>query len=201
MFLFQTTVTAGNSGLASDVAAVGGQIAHAVENVNWAQPSWDLFIVLFFVVIVFFYGMMLGRDRIIIILVSVYMALAVVSNAPFIGQLKPDSGGHFLAFRVTAFVGIFVLLFFLLSRSAVMKSFATLGAGNWFQVLLFSILHVGLLVSVTLTLLPPDAVGHLSPMTQTVFASDLGRFLWIVAPIMSIVLIRGSRASAAALVE
>ena len=93
MFLFQTTVVPGNEGIVADVAQVGGSIANAVTGVNWAQPSWDLFIILFFIVIVFFYGMMLGRDRIIIILVSIYMALAVVSNAPFIGQLRIDSGG------------------------------------------------------------------------------------------------------------
>jgi hypothetical protein len=191
MSLLQTTVVAGDGGFASDVAAVGGQIAGAVSSVNWAQPSWDLFIILFFVVIVFFYGMMLGRDRIIIILVSIYMSLAVVSNAPFIGQLRPDPGGNFLAFKVTSFVGVFVLLFFLLSRSSVMRSFSQLGAGNWFQVLLFSIFHVGLLVSVTLTLLPPEATESLQPLTRTIFASDLGRFGWIVAPIAGIVMIRG----------
>ncbi|MCK4858382.1 MAG: hypothetical protein KAT58_10465, partial [candidate division Zixibacteria bacterium] len=129
-------------------------------------------------------------DRIIIILVSIYMALAVVSNAPFIDQLRVDSGGGFLAFRVTAFVGIFVLLFFLLSRSVVMKSFASIGSGNWWQVLLFSIFHVGLLVSVTLALLPPEATEHLAPMTRQIFVSDVGRFLWIVAPILGIVMLK-----------
>ena len=190
MFLFETTVVPGNEGLATNVVAVGGDIANAITSVNWAQPSWDLFIIIFFIVIVFFYGMMLGRDRIIIILVSIYMALAVVSNAPFIGELRLDSGGGFLVFRVMAFVGIFVLLFFLLSRSAVMKSFAHMGSGNWWQVLLFSIFHVGLLVSVTLTLLPPEATDHLAPMTRQVFASDTGRFLWIVAPILGIVMLK-----------
>jgi len=194
MFLFQTTVATGNASLVSDVAKVGGDIANSVSNINWAQPSWDLFIILFFIVIVFFYGMMLGRDRIVIILVSIYMALAVVSNAPFIGQLRLDTDGNFTIFRVAAFIGIFVLLFFLLSRSAVMQSFSAIGTGSWWQVLMFSVFHIGLLVSITLTLLPPDATMSLAPITRQVFASDAGRFLWIVAPILGVVLLKGERA-------
>jgi len=37
----------------------------------------DLFIILFFVIAAFLYGFSLGRDRIVAILVSIYMGLAV----------------------------------------------------------------------------------------------------------------------------
>src|SRR5687767_4847400 len=128
MFLFETVVTTnGSSGVAAGAANMGQDVIHWLQAVNWASPSWDLFIVLFFLVTVFLYGMSLGRDRIIVILVSIYMALAVVSNAPILGKLDATVNlGQFFAFRVTTFLGIFVLLFFLLSRSALLKTFGSL---------------------------------------------------------------------------
>jgi len=192
MFLLQTAVVTNSADTAIDVARIGTDVANYVSGINWAAPTWDLFIVLFFIVTVFLYGMSLGRDRIVVILVSIYMALAVVSNAPFIGRLRiGDAVGQYFALRLATFIGIFVLLFFLLSRSALLKNIGNLASGKWWQVLLFSVFHVGLLVSITLSLLPPDAIGHLAPITRQFFASDSGRFFWIVAPIIGIALLKG----------
>ncbi len=195
MFLFETVVTSNTNDATAGIAAGAANMGHDVVNwlqaINWAAPTWDLFIVLFFLVTVFLYGMSLGRDRIIVILVSIYMALAVVSNAPILGKLDASINlGQFFAFRVTTFLGIFVLLFFLLSRSALLKTFGSLAAGSWWQVLMFSVFHVGLLVSITLSFLPPDAVGHLAPVTRQIFASDMGRFFWIVAPIFGMAVLK-----------
>lgn len=192
MFLFETVVTSNvNGGVAQGAANMGKDAINWLQTINWAAPTWDLFIVLFFLITVFLYGLSLGRDRIIVILVSIYMALAVVSNAPLIGEAAGSINlGQSFAFRVTSFLGIFVLLFFLLSRSALTKTFGGLAAGSWWQVLVFSTFHVGLLVSITLSFLPSDAVGHLAPITRQIFASDTGRFFWIVAPIFAMTLLK-----------
>lgn len=167
-----------------------------VANINWAQPSWDLFIILFFIVAALLYGLSLGRDRVITILISVYMALAVVNFAPFIGNFQADVGvSQFFVFRVSAFVVVFIALFFLMSRSALLATVAKSdGAGAWWQVLLFSFLHVGLLVSITLSFLPPSASGHLAPLTQRLFVHENARFFWIIAPIIAMILIKGGAA-------
>ncbi len=181
---------------ASDTAASAAAVAtvdvvEQLSRVNWASPSWDLFIVLFFLVTVFLYGMTMGRDRIIVILVSIYMALAVISNAPFLGQFHADINiSQYFALKVTTFLGIFVLLFFLLSRSALLKTFGGMANGSWWQVFLFSVFHVGLLVSITLSFVPAEAIGNLAPVTQMLFASDGGKFFWVVSPIIAMVLIK-----------
>lgn len=164
-----------------------------VANINWAQPSWDLFIILFFIVAALLYGLSLGRDRVITILISVYMALAVVNFAPYIGSFTADVGvSQFFVVRVSTFVVVFVALFFLMSRSALLATVAKSDStGAWWQVLLFSFLHVGLLVSITLSFLPDTATANLAPITQRLFAQDNARFFWIVAPIISMILIRG----------
>ncbi len=164
-----------------------------VASINWAQPSWDLFIILFFIVAALLYGLSLGRDRVITILISVYMALAVVNFAPFIGNFNADIGvSQFFVVRVSAFVVVFIALFFLMSRSALLATVAKSDAGgSWWQVLLFSFLHVGLLISITLSFLSPSASEHLAPLTQRLFAHENARFFWIVAPIISMILIKG----------
>lgn len=191
--VFQSVATGASIERAQAVASSSGGRLDYVEglletvlNVNWMSPSWDVFIVLFFIVTVFLYGMSLGRDRIIVILVSTYMALAMVAYAPAI-----DEGSY--ALQTTTFIGLFLLLFFLVSRSALKNVFGDLGAGSLWQVMLFSVLQVGLLISVTLSFLPPAASANLHELSRWIFASEIGRFTWITMPIAAMVLIGRDR--------
>jgi len=172
-----------------------GALNNLLSIFNWQAPSWDLFIILFFVLSALIYGMSLGRQRIIVILVSIYMSLAVADYAPIVENFLKDRGmGDFFLFKVTTFLGAFLILFFLLSRSALLKVF---GGGNhdgaWWQVMLFSILQIGLLISITLSYLPPSVTSHLSPLTQQIFIDDTFKFLWIIAPIVAMIIIRSPR--------
>ncbi len=161
-------------------------------NVDFQNPSWDIFIVIFFVVASLLYGLSLGRDRIIIILVSIYMSLAIV-------QALPDFVLHVtfnqqVAFQITTFISLFVVLFFLISRSALMR---TLGArvsedGKLYQTIIFSILHVGLLISITMSFLPPDILNKFAPFTKQIFTGEWEQFGWIAAPMVAMVVF-GSR--------
>lgn len=165
-----------------------------VSQINWSQPTWDLFIALIFIVATFIYGISLGRDRIIVILVSLYMSLAVVNAAPFLDLLERQSQevlSKIFVFKITGFLGIFIVLFFFLSRSALLRTIASHDErGSWWQVVLFSILHVGLLTSVILSFIPHDAITRLAPLTQQIFTGHLGRFAWIIAPIIAMILVR-----------
>lgn len=167
-----------------------------VANVNWAQPSWDLFIVLFFIIAGFLYGLSLGRDRVIVILVAIYMALAVVNTAPYIGNIQGDLGvANVFVFRISAFVAIFIVLFFLLARSALLQTIANSDSrGTWWQVMLFSFLHVGLLISIVLSFLPKNASDNLAQLTKSFFVTETARFLWIIGPIVAMILIKGGAA-------
>lgn len=164
----------------------------ALNQLDFTKPSWDLFILLFFAVAVFLYGISLGRDRILVILISIYMALAVVQNAPYVKALSQkvlDVNVGFFAFKFTIFLGVFVLLFFFLSRSALLNSVVSLQAGSWLYVIIFSILHVGLLLSTILSFFPKDSLEQLLPLTREIFVSDLARFLWITLPIVAMAIL------------
>lgn len=164
-----------------------------VATVNWSQPSWDLFIILFFIIAGFLYGLSLGRDRVIVILVSIYMAMAVVNTLPYLSNLTTEVGVTSLfAVKISVFVTLFIVLFFLLSRSALTSTIAASDSrGAWWQVLLFSFLHVGLLTTVTLSFLPPSSLQHLAPLTRSLFATEAARFIWILAPILAMVILKG----------
>jgi hypothetical protein len=173
-------------------------LVSVAKQLNLSHPTWDLFILLFFLVAVFLYGFSLGRDRIIVILVSIYMALAVVRSLPYLDQFRAEVNvGKVFAFQLTTFLGLFVVLFFVLSRSALLRSLGVGEYGSIVQVMLFSFLQVGLLTSVTLSFLPASALGHFAPLTRLIFVSDIGKFAWVILPVVSLGLIhaphRGSR--------
>ncbi len=166
-----------------------------LTNINWAEPNWDLFIILFFVVAAFLYGLSLGRDRVIVILVSIYMALAIVNTAPYLNSFTAEiSFDNASIFKVTIFLGIFIILFFLLSRSALLNTIAASDSpGRWWQSILFSFFHVGLILSILMSYLPKEISSHVSEGMRNLFISDPAKFFWLVAPIIIMVMIRKSK--------
>lgn len=181
---------------AINITDASSQAQSYVATINWASPTWDLFIILFFLIAGFLYGLSLGRDRIIVILVSIYMALAVVTTAPYIGNVATEIGlSQLFVLRISAFLAVFIVLFFLLARSALLKTIASSDSdGAWWQVLLFSFLHVGLLIAITLSFLPPEASQNLAPVTRRLFVTDTARFIWILLPIIAMIVIKGGAA-------
>ncbi|MFH0830587.1 MAG: hypothetical protein V1895_00825 [Parcubacteria group bacterium] len=160
-----------------------------IKDFDLSNPSWDLFIILFFVAAAFIYGLSLGRDRIVTILVAIYMALAVVNYAPFLDKFSGSFGlEQIFVVRISAFVVTFLGLFFLLGRSALMRTIAKGDeSGNLLQVLVFSFLHIGLLISVTLSFLPVELSAELAQLTRRFFVGDIARFFWVVAPIIAMI--------------
>src|SRR3990167_2520438 len=158
-----------------------------LAGINWATPNWDTFILLLFIIGALLYGLSLGRDRVIVILFSVYMALAVVANAPVLRDLNllQLSLNDNYVLKIGFFLGMFVALFFLLSRSALLHTIGSAGApGSWWQTIVFSVLQVGLLISITLTFIPQDVTNTLTPFTRDVFLSYWGRSAWLILPVV-----------------
>jgi len=183
---------------AAETAEVATESASFLQHIDWTRPTWDLFIILFFVVAAFLYGLSLGKDRIIVILVSVYMSLAIVEHAPFLNsdgfrESINNVVNQFFVFQITAFIFLFILLFLVITRSALLKTIASSDSpGKWWHVMLFSVLHVGLLVSIILSYLPKESVEQvLAPLTQRVFTTDLAQSFWMIAPVAAMIVFKG----------
>ena len=148
--------------------------------------------IVFLIVLVLFaalYGFAVGRDRAVSILLSVYLAFAVVTNAPLFFMLSELFGiRRHPALGVAWFIGLFLCVFFVLWRSAILRGMSR-ERGAWWESILFSILQVGLAVSVILFLLPSDLTRSLTPLLKRVFLSDIGRTFWMIGPIIGLVLL------------
>ena len=173
--------------VASQAVDSGRDLWFSFLGIDWSNPTWDVVILLFFIISVLIYSFTLGRDRIVAILVSTYLAWAVAINFPYTNELTEliKQSGIGL-WQVSSFLIVFILLFFFLSRSRMIQGLSTFG-GSWWQVIIFSLLQVGLMTSIILSLLSDASLTHLSPFTKIIFLDDLGRFCWTVLPILALV--------------
>jgi hypothetical protein len=162
------------------------------SNFNPASPTWDLFLILFFVIATFLYGITVGRARIVVQIVSSYMTMALLASAPFLAKLEARTPLDHTVFYLIAFLVVFILLVLLLSRSAFHQHLSE-GRGAWWDVLLLSVVQIGFLSSIVLSSMSGWALGHLSPVTRIVFAANPAPFIWTVLPIGALIVIRGRR--------
>lgn len=160
--------------------------------VNLTHPSWDLVIGVLFIVVALIYAVSFGRNRAIIALVSIYMGFASVVMFP-IKQFKlADIFLQGFYFDLIIFSFFTVLSFLLLSNSFLRRIFgyARVREGKWWQIFLYSFLHIGLLLMIILSFLSEEAVGNLSPITTILFTTSWAKFIWIVLPIAALFFIR-----------
>lgn len=161
--------------------------ANFINAIDWTKPTWDLFIVLLVVVGALLYGTALGRDRIMVNMIALYMAIAVVKSAP--ESLVLWNG---FVLQLSAFLGLIAIFIFVLSRSALQRTIASVDTkGPWWQVFVYSVLQIGLFVSIVLTMLPESAIERLQPLTRQIFVQDGAAFAWIVLPILVMIALRG----------
>jgi len=164
-------------------------ILNVINSISWTTPSWDLFVVIFFVVTIFLYGFTLGKDRIIVIMLSTYITLALIKGMPasagdFLASVK--IGGSEIG-QSGAFLAIVVVLFFLLSRSVAASVFEGGSRGSWGEIIMLSFLQAGLLVSVAISFLPLEITENFSLLIKSVFIDGVAPSIWLVAPILAVV--------------
>lgn len=174
------------------ISEATSQLAEEVSSLGWASPSWDIVLILIFVVAAIVFSMSFGRRRVLVSLFSVYISLAVVNAMPFLERIFSSSWiDRLFVVKIIIFLAVFVLLYIFLNRSALLYYMrgSSPYTPSW-QVISLSLLHIGLLISITLSFLPENLVDYLSFFTKSVFISDGWQFFWIVAPIITLSLIK-----------
>lgn len=162
-----------------------------VKAFNWHTPSWDLFIVLAWLVASVMYAFAAGRGRILTVLMSIFMAKLLVVEAPFLSTQVADrlninmlSLQHLATFAILFFIFFIFLGRYVFKTSADTKQFS----GLIFSVV-FAILQVGLLISTVLTLLPPHVQLGFSKLITTLFINDTASFVWLALPVVFLVVL------------
>ncbi len=163
------------------------------QSLNWRQPSWDLFIVLIFFVGVFLYGFSLGRNKIIVVLICVYLTKAITDVLPILPKFEALNLGQSYVAQIVFFCLLFLILFLLFISSGPLRSLANMESGRWYHILIFSFLHVGLFVTIIFSYLPQNVIANFSSSFQVFFNSSIARFVWITLPIITLALIKDKK--------
>jgi len=160
------------------------KLLYYLGQISWGNPTWDIFLIVFVAVIAILYGLFLGRDKLMLIFVCLYMSLAITNVAPWLRNLPPLTTDQLFILKSGIFIGVVIILFLLLSRSTLYRTIANTPKHSGLTVIIFSILHVGLVVSVILSFMPSAYEKFLGPLTQKLFVSETAQFLWVVIPII-----------------
>lgn len=154
--------------------------------INIANPTWDTFLVLFFIIGTLIYSFFASRERLAVVLLSTYSAIAILTATPilrdYLAALPVVEG---IPYRVGIFLLLFFVLFTLLSGHMALRSDTP---QSWINGLLLSFLQVGLLISVTLSLIPSEVFS--TQFVRSFFTDDLPRSIWMLAPVAAMVLMR-----------
>lgn len=145
--------------------------------------QWDLILLIVFFGASLMYGITNGKKGTAIITIAIYMSLAIVQAMPDL--LLNVSTNTSAAFQLTTFIGVFALLFYLFSRSALLRTFSIEGKGSVIQMIILSLLHAGLLLSVVISFLPEAYTQNFSNELVSFFTGQWQVFGWIVAPILA----------------
>lgn len=162
------------------------------QRVNFSQPSWDIFLAIFFIGAIFLYGFTAGKSRLIIGIISLYISLVLEKIIPYAwieGSLNKIGASFlpFYVFKIIIFVLVFSFVVFVFSK----RSFYRIGdRQKWWQVIVFSFLQFGFFMSIVLVFLPVEILNNFLPLSYYFFASDLARIVWTITPAMAIILLR-----------
>jgi len=142
-------------------------------------------------IVVFLYGISVGKTRAIMSLLSIYVAYALTMlfpSAAWVQQFVPESE------RPLVLAGIFVFLYlavFGVLNVSVLKRRLTLGEISIMKVLLISIVQIMLLASVTVSLLPTELVNETLGVVQPYLGGKGALFGWAVFAVLILPFMRG----------
>ncbi len=164
--------------------------------INSFTLSWDLGVIIFLFIAVFLYGFSIGQRRLGLLLLSIYFAYVLVGLVPYLNTVSstlPDVYGAWSESGI--FFALVFTLFFVLTGS-VLRS--TLGLpkkedGQWWHLLILSIVTAGLLSASVLELSPDSYYNKLSIITKEVFVENFAHFWWALAGIVVLVVLKRTK--------
>ncbi len=160
-------------------------------NLFLSNPTWDVLLILFFFVSVFVYGLIVGRNKIIVLISASYPAALINEYLPCLPAGRRIQCGFledlniFQNFFIHSFIFFILILFiyWVLNKSRFSHKELTKKTG---QVIFLSFLNVGLWSNIVfgyVLKLSEEAV-KLAPLTKLLFGSDLAHFSWLILPIL-----------------
>lgn len=158
-------------------------------------PSWDLFLGLFFVINLA-YGLILQRDKVLLTLISIYVAIVITQHfsAPlqqfFIGD-KTVFGGIWIKSSASPFIiktALFILTIVVLTtKSGLGGGGVKRGSLSPLEVIVYSLFSSALIITTVLSFLPEtdrNAFLEQSKLAKTIMSYQLW---WLALPPISLI--------------
>lgn len=143
----------------------------------------DVTLLIVVVLASFIFGVFIGRSRLISVLISAYISVAVISVVP-VAYLSDYN------YQVIAFLALLIILV-LSGRKMFEVSISGVGSGFMWRVFLLSFLEVILVASIVISFLPAKiALGYVSPSSYVYLASQEAKLIWMVAPLVFLLFIQ-----------
>lgn len=151
-----------------------------LTKIPWSGLNWDIALILGLITLSFLYTIILGRQRVFLILVSIYVSLAVLAYTPIVGRISDLSAS---SGKIYFGIGFFIL-FFLLVRGVLGHIFAKGGCvSNWWWFFFLAFLQLGLITSIVFSFLSKEVLQIFSPFVKNIFLNEWSRFGWLFVPI------------------
>ena len=157
------------------------------------SPSWDLFITIFFIVGIA-YGMMLQRERAVVTLVTIYVALVITQlltdpvSQFFVGEKTIQS--FFITSKASPFTiqsGLFIGTIVLLSTKSGLSGESGSGLLSPLEVFAYSVFNTALIATTILSYLPDASRNAI--IEQSKMASFLAHYhtWWLLLPVVAVI--------------
>lgn len=142
-----------------------------------AGLAGDFSFLIFFFLISIVFGMLIGRFRLINVLINVYIAVAILTVIPY-EILKPNSIATLFVFLIT------VLILTLIDSHLFDIHISGSGGSFFWRLFVMSFFEAGLIFSVLISFWGIKTVtNYFSADIYNLFASDYSRVFWMVAPL------------------
>ncbi len=137
------------------------------------------------------YGLSLGRTRAVLSLLSIYAALVIVKLFPYFSNVSQMAEGSVADYwiKVGIFIGTYVIVFLIFNFSFIRKRLSSTEF-SLFGIILISILQLGFLASIILSLLPDELAMKWSFGFYNYFATKQALFIWAVLPLPVLLFIK-----------
>jgi hypothetical protein len=168
-------------------ANIIGNSANYINKISFQNPTWDIFLVLFFITLAFFYWVFVGKNKIVQMLVSSFFAFSIVKFNPFFQYFKNLNARDLSIINIILFVIFIVLFFILLSKKTISTNKA-----SFLHVFLYSFLHIGLIIVLGLNLLEKSMLSLFGKTIQNVFINPIAFFVWIISSILALIFLKTS---------
>lgn len=157
-----------------------GFFRNAVEFVNNSSLDFIIIAGTFFVLV--FFGFQFGKDKIISLILSLYITLLIYLNFPYLDLFILDG------MELISNIGVFVVFLFLINmilKRMILSEYPHDLMHKWFEIIVLSLVATTLLLAFIYHVLPVFAVHDFSPDVDKYFATSELFFWWLVAPFVA----------------